>query len=403
MANRSISPLKSTAASSFGSVDKFIRLKLSTFDSSSNAWQGRFEILKKPRVLISLFLATSAFYCFAIGRDRYTSVSEFVIQQAAPLETSSASVLAGAAAAPQVLTSLVDGQYLQVYLASSEVKNRLFPNSVSLEKDYKQSFPDVFSGLSTGSSSPQQLSFYRKQLQISPQPLSGSVIIRTVGYAPEQAFSLNQSLILQSRRFVNEVNQSINADQNIFAKKEVELAENNLKEASRRLEIFQDKFGQLNVASEQAATSSFISELESRLVDSKVEEATLRRQYRDPNAPEVSFVADQVRELEKQITKERQKSVSEYGSDLNSLAIQESSLLSNVEFATESLQSARLAADNSRRESQRQLKFVVMLSQPQRPVAPDQNWRWQAFLGSIGIIVVAWGVGGFILAAMKEA
>ena len=403
MANRSLTPLKSTAASSLGSVDKFIRLKLSTFDNSSNAWQGRFEILKKPRVLILLFLATSAFYCFVIGRDRYTSVSEFVIQQAAPLETSSASVLAGAAAAPQVLTSLVDGQYLQVYLASAEVKNRLFPNLVSLEKGYKQSFPDVFSGLSSGSSSPQQLSFYRKQIQISPQPLSGSVIIRTVGYGPEQAFSLNQSLILQSRRFVNEVNQSISADQNIFAQKEVKLAEKNLKEASRRLEIFQDRFGQLNVASEQAATTSFISELESRLVDLKVEEATLRRQYRDPNAPEVSFVADQARELEKQITKERQKSVSENGGDLNSLAIQESSLLSNVEFATESLKSARLAADNSRRESQRQLKFIVMLSQPQRPVAPDQNWRWQSFLGSIGIIVVAWGVGGFILAAMKEA
>ena len=403
MANRSITHSKSTAASSLGSVDKFIRLKLSTFDNSSNAWQGRFEILKKPRVLISLFLATSAFYCFVIGRDRYTSVSEFVIQQAAPLETSSASVLAGAAAAPQVLTSLVDGQYLQVYLASAEVKNRLFPNLVSLEKGYKQSFPDVFSGLSSGSSSPQQLSFYRKQIQISPQPLSGSVIIRTVGYGPEQAFSLNQSLILQSRRFVNEVNQSISADQNIFAQKEVKLAEKNLKEASRRLEIFQDRFGQLNVASEQAATTSFISELESRLVDLKVEEATLRRQYRDPNAPEVSFVADQARELEKQITKERQKSVSENGGDLNSLAIQESSLLSNVEFATESLKSARLAADNSRRESQRQLKFIVMLSQPQRPVAPDQNWRWQSFLGSIGIIVVAWGVGGFILAAMKEA
>ena len=403
MANRSLTPSKSTAASSLGSVDKFIRLKLSTFDNSSNAWQGRFEILKKPRVLISLFLATSAFYCFVIGRDRYTSVSEFVIQQAAPLETSSASVLAGAAAAPQVLTSLVDGQYLQVYLASAEVKNRLFPNLLSLEKGYKQSFSDVFSGLSSGSSSPQQLSFYRKQIQISPQPLSGSVIIRTVGYGPEQAFSLNQSLILQSRRFVNEVNQSISADQNIFAQKEVKLAEKNLKEASRRLEIFQDRFGQLNVASEQAATTSFISELESRLVDLKVEEATLRRQYRDPNAPEVSFVADQVRELEKQITKERQKSVSENGGDLNSLAIQESSLLSNVEFATESLKSARLAADNSRRESQRQLKFIVMLSQPQRPVAPDQNWRWQSFLGSIGIIVVAWGVGGFILAAMKEA
>ena len=138
-------------------------------------------------------------------------------------------------------------------------------------------------------------------------------------------------------------------------------------------------------------------------MDLKVEEASLRRQYRDPNAPEVSFIADQVRELEKQIRKERQKSVSEAGRDLNSLAMKESSLRANVEFSTQSLQSARLAADNSRRESTRQLKFLVMLSQPQRPVSPDQNWRWQAFLGSIGIIVVALGVGGFIAAAMKKA
>ena len=400
MANRSLIPSKSTAVSA---LNNFITPKLSSVDNSSTAWQSRFLTLRKPRVLLSLFLASSAFYCFVLGRDRYTSVSEFVIQQAAPLNTSSASVLAGAAAAPQVLTSLVDGQYLQVYLASSEVKDRLFPDSSSLEKKYKQSFPDVFSGLRSGSSSPQQLSFFRRQLQVSPQPLSGSVIVRTVGYDPEQAHSLNKSLLLQSRRFVNEVNQSISSDQNMFAQEEVELAQKNLKEASSKLEIFQNKFGQLSVESEQAATSSFISKLESRLVDLKVDEAAARRQFRDPDAPEVSFIAYQVEELEKQIFKERQNSVSQNGRDLNRLATRESSLISNVEFATEALQSARLAADNSRRESKRQLKFVVMLSQPQRPVAPDQNWRWQAFLGSIGIIVIAWGVGGFILAAMKKA
>jgi capsular polysaccharide transport system permease protein len=338
-----------------------------------------------------------------IGRDRYISVSEFVIQQAVPLNTSSASVLAGAAAAPQVLTSLVDGQYLQVYLASSEVKNILFPKPTSLENKYYREGPDFFTGIAKQRSAPEQLVFYRDLLEVSPQPLSGSVIVRTVGFDPEQAFDFNKSLLVQSRRFVNEVNQSINADQNLFAEKEVGLAEKKLKIASQELEVFQEKFGQLNVESEQAATSSFISGLESRLVDLKVEEASLRRQYRDPNAPEVSYIADQVNELEKQIQTERRKSVSENGRDLNSLAIKESSLRANVEFSTESLQSARLAAENSRRESTRQLKFLVMLSKPQRPVSPDQNWRWQAFLGSIGTIVVAWGVGGFILAAMKKA
>ena len=370
---------------------------------SKSVWQERLNLLKKPRVLISLFLASSALYCFVIGRDRYISVSEFVIQQAVPLNTSSASVLAGAAAAPQVLTSLVDGQYLQVYLASSEVKNRLFPKLTSLEEKYHKTFPDFRTGIAKQSSAPAQLVFYRDLLEVSPQPLSGSVIVKTVGFDPAQAFDFNKALLVQSRRFVNEVNQSINADQNLFAQKEVALAEKNLKKASQALEVFQEKFGQLSVESEQAATSSFISGLESRLVDLKVEEASLRRQYRDPNAPEVSFIADQVNELEKQIRTERQKSVSENGRDLNSLAMKESSLRANVEFSTQSLQSARLAADNSRRESTRQLKFLVMLSQPQQPVSPDQNWRWQAFLGSIGIIVVAWGVGGFILAAMKKA
>jgi capsular polysaccharide transport system permease protein len=404
MADRKIIPQKSSAMPTSTFVDNLAVESTPDSDGiSSSVWQERLTPLKKPRVLISLFLASSALYCFVIGRDRYISVSEFVIQQAVPFNTSSASVLAGAAAAPQVLTSLVDGQYLQVYLASSEVKNRLFPKSTSLEEKYHKRFPDFRTGIAKESSAPAQLGFYRELLEVSPQPLSGSVIVKTVGFDPDQAFDFNKSLLVQSRRFINEVNQSINADQNLFAQKEVALAEKNLKKASQKLEVFQEKFGQLSVESEQAATSSFISGLESRLVDLKVEEASLRRQYRDPNAPEVSFIADQVNELEKQIRTERQKSVSENGSDLNSLAIKETSLRANVEFAMESLQSARIAADNSRRESTRQLKFLIMLSQPQLPASPDQNWRWQAFLGSIGIIVVAWGVGGFIAAAMKKA
>ena len=135
-------------------------------------WRERLEWIARPKVLISAFLATSAFYCFVIGRDRYTAVSEFVIQQAAPLEGSSASVLAGAAAAPQVLTSLVDGQYLQVYLESSDVKARLFPDGKKLEQDYRIKFPDLRTGLPANSSAPKQLDFYRQQLSVAPQPVS---------------------------------------------------------------------------------------------------------------------------------------------------------------------------------------------------------------------------------------
>jgi capsular polysaccharide transport system permease protein len=403
MADRSLLPPKWSAVSTLASVKNSILLTLSRFDNSSSAWQMRFSTLRKPRSLISLFLASSAFYCFVIGRDRYTSISEFVIQRANPPQAITASVLSGGVVSPQVLAGLVDGQYLQVYLGSPEVKNRIYADPTVFEKKYEPSFPDIFSGLPRGSSPPSQLGYYRNQLQVSLQPLSGSVILRTVGFNAEQALNLNKSLIIQSRRFVNEVNQSISTHQNLFAQKEVEIAEKQMKKATQELEVFREKFGQLSVISEQAAVSSFITSLESRLVELKVEEASLRRQYQDPNAPEVSYIADQASELEKQIIKERRKAVDDGGRDLNSLAIQESGLDADVLFASEALKAARLAADNSRRESQRQQKFVVMLSEPQLSVAPDQNWRWQAFLGSVGIIVVGWGIGGFILAAMKKA
>ena len=397
---------RSSIPFSFASKKLFSSLSFPDFSKIgqlSPLWRERLARVAKPRVLISAFLATSAFYCFVIGRDRYTSVSEFVIQQAAPLEGTTASILGGSATAPQVLISLVDGQYLQVYLESSDVKNRLFPDGKKLEKAYRPKFPDLRTGLYTNSSAPEQLNFYRKQLIVAPQPMSGSVILTTSGFTPKQAFDLNAALIKQSRRFVNEVNQSINAEQNKFAIKEVEFAEINYKAASRSLERFREKNGNLSVESERVAASSFISGLESQLIELKVEEAALRRQYRDPNAPEVAYVADQVKELEVQIRQERDRSVSKNGRDLNALVLEEAGLISDVEFAAQALQSARLASDNSRRDSQRQLKFVVILSQPELPVSPDHNWRWQAFLACLGAVVVGWGVGGFVLNAMRKS
>ena len=229
--------------------------------NSQLVWRERVKRFAKPKVLISAFLATSAFYCFVIGRDRYTSVSEFVIQQAAPLNGAAASVTAGVTA-PQVLTSLVDGQYLQVYLESADIKKRLFPDPRKFEQSYQIDFPDIRT-VCPNSSAPKQQT-YRHQLSVAPQPLSGSVILTTSGFTPEQAFHLNE-LLTQSRRFVNEVNQSIQADQNLFAKK-VKLAEISPKAAKRKLEVFENN-GNLGVLTEQAATSSFISGLESRLVD----------------------------------------------------------------------------------------------------------------------------------------
>jgi capsular polysaccharide transport system permease protein len=72
-------------------------------------------------------------------------------------------------------------------------------------------------------------------------------------------------------------------------------------------------------------------------------------------------------------------------------------LQDEVNFEKESLKASLIAMDNSRRESQRQLKFVVLLSDPQAAVIQDWQWRWKLFLGVIGVTVVIGGMRSFLL------
>ena len=363
--------------------------------------QGSLQGLFNSGTLAAAFVVVSAVYCFGVGRDRYQATSEFVIKQPLPPASASTTVL-GSMQSSSVLSSLEDGRYLQVYLKSNAVKQAVFPDPSAFKSTYAPQAPDQWSGLRRDANEQEQLAFFRQQLDVIPQELSGTIVLSTSAFTADDAYRLNSDLLKQSQRFVNEVNQSISADQQKFAEEQVAFAKTRLTTATNALEAFQDRYGQLDPLGEQTATTGFITGLESRLVDLKVEEASLRRQFRDPNAPEVAFVADQVRELERQIQEERQKAVGAGGRDLNKLATQASRLQGDVDFARESLSSAMRAADNSRMESQRQLKFIVMLSKPQMPTGPETSWRWKAFLSCLGVLIVVWGVGGFMLTALRR-
>jgi capsular polysaccharide transport system permease protein len=133
-----------------------------------------------------------------------------------------------------------------------------------------------------------------------------------------------------------------------------------------------------------------------------VEEASLKRQFKDYSSPEVAYVTDQVRELERQIDEERSDLVNPEGRDLNRLVAEGSKLETEVALATEAMKAAITAADNSRQRSQQQVKFLVRLAEPQIPELQYSDWRWKGFLATLGIIVVLWGIGSFVLGVVDR-
>jgi capsule polysaccharide export protein KpsE/RkpR len=85
------------------------------------------------------------------------------------------------------------------------------------------------------------------------------------------------------------------------------------------------------------------------------------------------------------------------GKDLNRIVAEGSKLETETLLATEALKSSITAANNSRQRTQQQVKFLVRLADPEVPQWQAMDWRWKGFLGTLGVLIVLWGIGTFAL------
>jgi capsular polysaccharide transport system permease protein len=354
-----------------------------------------------PVLLAGMVLLGSAIYFFNIGRNRYQAQSSFIVRLPEAPPSTGTSLLGNTLAGPTMMGSLEDGRFLAVYLTSPEVMKKVF---LSMQPDiaWGRNGRDPFAGIKPNANFDEQLQFFRRQVFVVPQDLTGVINLTTVGLAPEPAYRLNQQLLREAELFLNRVNQEISATQQQFAEQEVQRARQRLDRASLAFNAFKNQYGELNPEQTAAGTSSYITMLESKLVELKVQEASLKRQFKDYSTPEVAYVTDQVRELERQIEQERADMVNPDGRDLNRIVAEGSKLETEVILATEALKSAITSADNSRQRSQQQVKFLVRLAEPQIPVLQHLDWRWKGFLATLGIIIALWGVRSFALGVVER-
>jgi capsular polysaccharide transport system permease protein len=341
-------------------------------------------------------IVLSGIYFYGIARDRYVTRSDFVIRKAEEGGGVDAGAgLAGLLARGNQL-SLEDARFLKTYLQSPQVLADL-SRSYNLDKAYAKKGPDPFAGIAPDLSNEKRLHFFKKQVAVTLDELSGAIVLRTIGLDPKASFDLNRFMLAKSENFVNQLNQDISQKQGDFAEKELIRARTILNQAKSRLVRYQESNAVIDPKSEAELASQTISKLQEKLVDLRVELATLKRQFKDPAEPEVVATEDQVRELEQQIQKERNSAVSRKGRNLSQKASDILKLESEVAFATDSYKLALAAVEKARVESKRQQKFMALLSAPQRPEDPQNDWRSKGFFAVVASCVVGLSLGKFVL------
>lgn len=369
-------------------------------------WRGltpeqRRWLIPGPKRIAALVLVGGILYFGVLGRNRYQVTSDFIVRLPQAPNNVTPSLLGTVLAGPTMLGSLEDGRFLSVYLTSPEVMQRVFLR-LDPEQSYARNGTDPFAGLPKNASFDQQLAFFRRQVSVVPQDLTGVIQMTTTGLNPTTAFKLNRLLLDEAENFLNTSNQNISRNQQTFAEQELANARQRLAKAQQALAAFNDRQGEINPTAAAEATSRFIAAMEARLIDLQVEEGRLKRQFLDSRGPEVSFVSDQIAELKEQIDAERAKLVGPDAKNFNQKLVEARNLSTEVDFAEASVKAAQLAADNSRLESQRQLKFLVLLSNPETPSGQSLDWRWKGLLSLVGLLLVGWGVASFVLGISRR-
>ena len=345
--------------------------------------------------LLLIPIALSGIYFYAIARDRYVTRSDFVIRKAEESDTN----VAGAGLASLLgrgnQLSLEDARFLKTYLQSPQVLADL-DRTYDLDQAYAQKGLDWFAGMKPGLSKEKRLNYFKKQVAVNLDEISGAIVLRTIGLDPKASLNLNRFMLAKSEQFVNRLNQDISQKQLSFAESELGRARGNLNQAKNRLLIYQDSNMVIDPKGEAELAGQTISKLQEKLVELRVELATLKRQFKDPAEPEVAVVADQVRELEQQIQKERRSLVSSKGRNLNRKAADVLKLESEVNFATDSYKLALTSVEKARIESKRQQKFMALLSAPQLPEDPQNDWRSKGFFTVLASCAVGFSLTNFI-------
>lgn len=353
-----------------------------------------------PSRLVSITLLLtpiilSGVYFFGIARSRYIVRSDFVVRKADDsISAASGGIAALLGGGNQ--SSLEDARFLDLYLESPQVLEDLL-KSFDFNAAYRKAGLDFYAGIEKGATREQQVLFFKRQVVVQLQEISGIITLKTIGLDPESAFRLNKFLLEKADEFVNRLNQDINRQQLEFAASEVAKAERRVRKASDNIKRFQDENTVLDPVGEATSSSAAIAALEQELGRLKVVEATKRRQFKDPNDPEVRLISDQVAELEAQIKAERLKLVSPSGRDLSRKTAEAERLKGELAFATDVYKATLTASERTRVESLRKQKFMAVLSSPQKPEEPWNDWRYRGFFTVAAAIIVGFALIKFIL------
>lgn len=345
-------------------------------------------------------LATAGYYAF-IASDQYAAQARFSVRGNERISGDMLSVLTGGGAGANVGDSYI----LQEYIGSRELVDRL-QQRVDLESRYATPAADFLTRFSAGDPVEDFVEYWRGMVSAEFDHYTGIITLEVKAFTAEDARLIASAVVEESRSLVNRLSEQSRQDTVSLAQREVQFAEDRLREARGAVAEFRNEQNTVSPVAIAQAHEQLIGQLEGQLVQAEAELSQIASMV-GPEAPSRRILESRIAAIRDQIAERKTRvssggSAAEGGEGISSQLATFESLETEAEFAQKHYLSALTSLEAARVEAKRDQRYLatfVTPSLPQEALYPLRVTNTVLiFAGSL----VVWGISALLYAAIRD-
>ena len=311
----------------------------------------------------------SAIYYFGVATPQYVSESRFVVKapnQRGGQVSSFANLIqtTGLSAGQEQSNQVID------YVRSRSALEVLV-RELSIRDIYGTSYTDILSRFPRpweARSFEDLFDYYRGKVEISRDVDTGTIVLRTIAFAPKEAAAINETLLRQSEALVNELNKNARTNAIEEATSRVVEAEGRVAGAREAIAAYRNRASVVDPL--QEATG--VAEIANRLI---TERAALEAQLSTllsvtPDHPAIPSLREQIVSLTREIDRQTARVVGGSNTISGKLPFYDALVLEQ-ELASELLILAQTTLEGARTDALKQQFYLERIVNPNVPDRPE--------------------------------
>lgn len=354
-------------------------------------------------LMVALPTLIGAMYFLLIASDQYAAEARFSVRGSEQTSTDVLGMLSGGASSS---ANTGDSYIVQDYIGSRELVDRLEAR-IGLRAKFDTPAADWWARFPASEPVEEFLPYWQDMTTVNYDHYSGIISLEVRAFSPEDARQIAAAIVDESRGLVNRLSEQSRLDTVAFAQREVQFAEERLREARAAVTRFRNAENTVNPAAIAQAHEALIAELDGQLNKAEADLRGLEGLV-GPEAPSRRILENRIAAIKSQIAERRTRvGTGETAVDGTSQGISAQlaafqDLETETEFAQKAYLSSLASLESARAEAKREQRYLATFVSPSIPQDATYPLRYlNTLLVLVGSLVL-WGISALLYAAVKD-